>query len=46
MALLLDPSVPPGDEAVAGAAGQTVAVFREVQHAVLDLIHRSETPGH
>ncbi|TYB55331.1 TetR/AcrR family transcriptional regulator [Nonomuraea sp. PA05] len=43
--LLIEPATPPGDAAVAAAAGEIAAVFREARDAVLDLIRRSQTPA-
>lgn len=43
VAQLLEPPVAPGEEAIAAAAAETVAVFRETRTAVLDLIGRSQT---
>ncbi|MGP4096613.1 TetR/AcrR family transcriptional regulator [Nonomuraea sp. KM90] len=40
--LLVDPPVPPGEAAVAAAAEEVVAVFRELRDAVLDLIDRGQ----
>ncbi|MEV4175096.1 hypothetical protein [Nonomuraea sp. NPDC049709] len=42
MGLLVDPPVPPGEAAVAAAAEEVVAVFRELRDAVLDLIDRGQ----
>ncbi|MEU0477925.1 helix-turn-helix domain-containing protein [Streptosporangium sp. NPDC006013] len=41
-ALLLEPSSPPGEAAVAAAADEILAVFRDLRGAVLDLIDRSQ----
>ncbi|MET7338200.1 helix-turn-helix domain-containing protein [Nonomuraea sp. NPDC005650] len=43
VALLLDPPVPPGEAAIAAAAEETLAVLRQIQQAMLDLIGRSQT---
>ncbi|MGI5232909.1 TetR/AcrR family transcriptional regulator [Actinoallomurus sp. CA-142502] len=43
VAQLLEPSVAPGEAAIAAAAAETVAVFRETRDAVLDLIGRGQT---
>ncbi|NUW46949.1 TetR/AcrR family transcriptional regulator [Nonomuraea rhodomycinica] len=45
VARLLEPAVAPGEEAVAAAAGATVAVFGESRDAVLGLIERSQVTG-
>ncbi|MEV0200419.1 hypothetical protein [Nonomuraea sp. NPDC050691] len=42
VAQLLEPPVAPGERAVAAAAGDTVAVFRETRDAVPDPIERSQ----
>nr|WP_055509689.1 TetR/AcrR family transcriptional regulator [Nonomuraea pusilla] len=42
VALLLEPAVPPAEQAVTAAADGTVAVFRQTRDAVLDLIDRSQ----
>ncbi|MFD9948102.1 TetR/AcrR family transcriptional regulator [Nonomuraea sp. NPDC059023] len=44
MATLLEPATPPSRAAIAAAAEETIAVFNDVRDAVLDLIHRGETP--
>lgn len=43
VAQLLEPPVSPGEPAIAAAAEETVAVLRQVQEAVLELIERSQT---
>ncbi|GAA4087081.1 TetR/AcrR family transcriptional regulator [Nonomuraea soli] len=42
--LLLEPASPPGGQAVAWAAEETVAVFRRTREAVLAIIERGQTP--
>ncbi|MGV9308722.1 TetR/AcrR family transcriptional regulator [Nonomuraea sp. NPDC003727] len=43
VARLLEPDTAPGEQAIAAAAAETVAVLREMRDAVLDLIDRSQT---
>ncbi|GAA4950449.1 AcrR family transcriptional regulator [Nonomuraea thailandensis] len=43
VALLLEPAQAPGEAAVEAAAEETLAIFREIRDAVLDLIDRSQT---
>ncbi|GAA5038959.1 helix-turn-helix domain-containing protein [Thermocatellispora tengchongensis] len=45
VALLLEPADAPGEAAVTAAAEETLAIFREIRDAVLDLIDRSHTPA-
>ena len=45
VAQLFEPSVAPGEPAIAAAAEETVAVFRETTAAVLKLIERSQVTG-
>jgi AcrR family transcriptional regulator len=45
VARLLEPADPPAEAAIAAAAVETVAVFRQTRDAVLSLIDRSQTPG-
>ncbi|MEV0611883.1 helix-turn-helix domain-containing protein [Nonomuraea sp. NPDC050404] len=44
VALLLEPSGPPAEAALAAAADQTLAVLRETRDAILDYIDRSQSP--
>ncbi|WP_160150752.1 TetR/AcrR family transcriptional regulator [Nonomuraea solani] len=46
VALLVEPLDEPAEAAVAAAAEETLAVFREVRDAVLDFIDRGQTPEH
>ncbi|MEU4235065.1 helix-turn-helix domain-containing protein [Nonomuraea sp. NPDC026600] len=43
VAQLLEPPVAPGEQAIAAAAEETLAVLRQHQEAILDLIERSQT---
>lgn len=43
VAQLFEPADPPGEAAVRAAAEETLAIFREIRDAVLDLIDRSQT---
>ncbi|MEU6430772.1 helix-turn-helix domain-containing protein [Microbispora sp. NPDC046973] len=43
VALLLEPAAAPAEQAVTAAADETVAVFRQIRDAVLDIIDRSQT---
>ncbi|WP_433182715.1 TetR/AcrR family transcriptional regulator [Actinoallomurus sp. CA-150999] len=45
VAQLLEPPVAPGEQAIAAAAEETVALFRETRDAVLELIERSQVTG-